>query len=264
MTGQLHSVLGRKGSGKTLLLAMVGLDSNRPVYSNFKLNIKNYHPLTISTLLSMPENATILIDEAYTWLESRVSSAVLNRYMSYVIFQLRKTYSDMYLSAQKFHSLDRRARDETNVLIKCERKNNGVLPEDRLQDRLNEKGYKVPYYYFWDFKYSFMFLDDYNVENQEYVYQRYILRYEKATKYFDKFDTHEIIEPAFFESMELELLKDNPKRLFEKAKKVSNVIMKDVNEITRETIRIALIKNGFSDAYEPYVYNLIKNKVEFK
>jgi hypothetical protein len=257
MVGQLVSVLGKKGMGKTLFLTRRAVRSDLEVWANYKLNIPNFKSLTISDLINIPKNILILIDEAYTWFESRISGSVLNRYLSYMIFQLRKTYSDIYLSAQRWSTLDVRVRMETDVIVKCERKNNGIRPIDKLPEGKNENGIRVPYYYFWDYKYSFLDIETLNEKS-------YILPYEKAKVYFDKYDTSEIIEPAFKERMELELLQDNPKKLLEKVKKVSETIMKDVNEITHDTIKIALMKNGFSHAYEPFVYNYVKKKVDFK
>jgi hypothetical protein len=251
----LYVVLGRKGMGKTLFLTRQAKNSEREVWANYKLYInERFKPLSISGLINLPHNILVLIDEAYTWFESRISSSVLNRYISYIIFQLRKTNTHIYMSAQRFSTLDYRIRIEADVLVKCERKNNGVQPEDKLPNGLLD-GFKVPYYYFWDYKYSFFDMESYKETS-------YILPYEKAKQYFDIYDTKEVIDPAFKEQMELELLRDNPKELFKKVKKVANEIRNDLNEITHDTIKIALLKNGYSGAYESLVFNLLKGKVE--
>jgi GR25 family glycosyltransferase involved in LPS biosynthesis len=254
MVGQLWVILGRKGMGKTIFLTRDAVNSNREVWANYKINIDTFNPLSIADLLNLPINTGIYIDEAYTWLESRISGSVLNRYISYIIFQLRKTYCDMFLTAQKFSTLDLRVRLEADKIVKCKRKDNGVRPTDKLKDGKNELGIEVPYYYFWDYQYSIL-------DTETWKTRTYVMSYENASKYFDLYDTREIIEPAYKEQMELELLKDNPSKLLDKCVDVADEIINDINEITRDTVRIALMKNGFSPAYEQFVYNILKEKV---
>lgn len=254
MVGQLWVILGRKGMGKTIFLTREAVNSNRGAWANYKLHIDNFKPLSISDLLNLPINIGIYVDEAYTWLESRISGSVLNRYMSYIIFQLRKTYCDMFLSAQKFSTLDVRVRLEADKIVKCKRKDNGIRPKDKLEDGKNELGIEVPYYYFWDYEYTIL-------DTESWKKRTYVMKYEKATQYFDLYDTREVIEPAYKEQMELELLKDNPSKLLDKCVEVADEIIEDINEITRETVKFALMKNGFSPAYEPFVYNILKKKI---
>jgi hypothetical protein len=160
----------------------------------------------------------------------------------------------MFLTAKRFRTVDVRMRREVDVIIKAERTDNGIRPEDRLLDGRKD-GIKVQYYYFWDFKYTFLDVDTFNEKSA-------FFKYDTIKKYFRYYDTKEIIDPAYKARMELELLKDNPEKLLEKCKNVADDIIDDIDEITRETVRIALMNNGYSSAYEPYVYNILKKKIK--
>lgn len=103
-------VVGHLGSGKTLFLTLLGKASpHRPIYANFNLNLKTAKQITVEDLESITEGL-ILIDEAYLWLESRVSSSAINRYMSYMIFQSRKRNFDIFISSQLSSAIDLRFR----------------------------------------------------------------------------------------------------------------------------------------------------------
>lgn len=251
---QLIIILGRRGRGKTLFMTRQAINSEREIWANYRINSPRFHKLSVSDLINLPSNIMICIDEAYAWLESRVSGSVLNRYISYLVFQIRKTNSIMFLTAKRFRTVDVRMRREVDVIIKAERTDNGIRPEDRLLDGRKD-GIKVQYYYFWDFKYTFLDVDTFNEKSA-------FFKYDTIKKYFRYYDTKEIIDPAYKARMELELLKDNPEKLLEKCKNVADDIIDDIDEITRETVRIALMNNGYSSAYEPYVYNILKKKIK--
>jgi hypothetical protein len=115
----LYHAIGDVGSGKTLFLTWMAVHEKRSVYSNYKIKIPNYHPLKPETLNIIEEPALCLIDEAYRWLESRTSGRVINRYMSYKIFQSRKKDRDYALTDQLEETVDVRYRLMTNFEIQC-------------------------------------------------------------------------------------------------------------------------------------------------
>ncbi len=75
-------ILGNLGSGKTFIMTLLTISDNREIWSNYKVNSKNYRKLDVVDLLDLPDNIILLMDEAYAWIESRVSSSTLNEYLS--------------------------------------------------------------------------------------------------------------------------------------------------------------------------------------
>lgn len=228
----LISIIGQVGMGKTLLLAILGSKSKREIYSNFRLSLPLYKPLQIIDLLELKDNINVFIDEAYTWLESRTSSSTLNRYLSYIIFQSRKRTIDIYTTSQMFSSVDIRFREQSNIIIKCKRTKKG--------------------FHYWIYQ-----VGNHNIRT-------FILPYENAKKYFNIYDTYEIIEPNQKQELEFKLIEKNPKHLLEKVKEVSEIIRNRVDnlKITHDSIKAYLLMNGFNTSYEKYVYLYLKEELK--
>ena len=86
----LGMVTGDLGRGKTILLTYFAEQyPDVPVYSNYKLNMPNYIPTDIYSVSSIT-HGILLLDEAYEWLESRLSGSDANLYISRIIFNSRK------------------------------------------------------------------------------------------------------------------------------------------------------------------------------
>lgn len=123
----LVTIEGNLGSGKTLLLVMMGIISDKNlVYTNFDVDLerfgKNVKEFNLAILLVEKYNPSIvLIDEAYDYFESRLSMSIENILGSKLLFQSRKKGMDLYLTLQDFTSLDRRFRNLVNMRIKCEK-----------------------------------------------------------------------------------------------------------------------------------------------
>ena len=227
-------ILGAKGSGKTLFATRMAINSKRDVYANYWIDIENYKPLEIMDFIDLPNNVDVMIDEGYTWLESRTSSFFLNRFLSYILWQSRKRTIDIYLTAQRFRSLDLRFRDESDILVKC--KTRLDLEKD-------------------DFKYAILWV----AENKE---KHFTLSYKDAKKYFDKFDTYEIVEPYTKEQLEFKLLETAPEKRWEKAIEIGDIIGEGIDLITHPIIKARLMKFGYDSSYEPLVYVYLKGLVE--
>jgi len=228
-------LLGNNGSGKSFLLVFYATKFDKNIYSNFKIKIDKYIPLIINDLLNLDKlnEGNIFLDEAYTWLESRTSGNALNLLTSYLIYQKRKRHLDIYLTAQMFSSIDKRARYLANIIIEC-------LP------RVNfEKD---------DFHYIYKDIDT----NRE---MSFMIPYKIAKNYFKYYDTYEIIEPQKKSKLEFNILKDNPNGMLKKIKEISEVIKPMIKIITHDSIKTSLLLNGYEIGYEKYIYIYLKGLI---
>ena len=226
----LISILGNLGTGKTLFLAYISTKFNRKVYSNFELKNKFYEPLKVIDLLNLPNNIEVFIDEAYTWLESRVSSKALNRYLSYILLQSRKRTINIYITAQLFSTVDLRFREQSNIIILCKKIDNGFH-------------YKL-----------------FNRDNNSM--KAFILPFEKAKDFYQVYDTYEIIEPFEKRKLEFQLISSDTELLLNTSKKIAFELhdkIKD-NKYTHQNVKLALLENGFEPQYEPYVYAFLHSE----
>lgn len=226
-------VIGARGSGKTLFTTFIACKSKREIYANYRIFLKNYKPLEIIDLLELPNDIDVIIDEGYTWLESRVSGSHLNRYLSYIVFQIRKRLIDVYVTAQMFSSIDVRFREQADIIVKCE----------RVGD---------------DFVYDILWVDTFQT-------RKFMLSYEDAKKYFDKYDTFEIIEPYTKDILERKILDNIPENRFKKIKKIAKALKGDLSkalnggELTHPKLKLLLLEKGFDLGEESLIYVYLKN-----
>lgn len=223
------SILGNLGSGKTLFLAYLSTKFNRKVYSNFSLKIENYKPLKVIDLLNLPNDIEVFIDEGYTWLESRVSSKALNRYLSYILLQSRKRTINIYITAQLFSTVDLRFREQSDIIIFCKRiKNEGF--QYKLLNR-NNNSMKV-----------------------------LLFSFEKAKQFYRFYDTYEIIEPYEKDKLEFQLIQSDTELLFNTSKKIAKLLHDKIKRYTHQNVKLALMENGFDKNFEPYVYAFLNSE----
>lgn len=116
----LTALVGDIGAGKTLFLTNQAIEDDRPVYSNYEIKIDRYHDLTPEMLVDIEGPALVVIDDAYDWLESRLSGRDINRYFSYVYFQSRKRKLEFLISIQLLSTIDLRYRDMITYLVLAE------------------------------------------------------------------------------------------------------------------------------------------------
>ena len=168
----LVNMTGSVGSGKTLFAtAAVLMDKDRPIYANYKIKSDNYRELLPETLLNAEmTGSNVVIDEAYIWLESRLSGKPMNLYLSYILFQSRKRNMDMYLTDQILGTIDLRFRELTDYEVKCKSVPNAKNPKGFFYKIIDRTGFKP---------------------NSFTMY----LPIEKAAKYFNFYDSWELINP---------------------------------------------------------------------
>lgn len=84
-----------------------------------------YERLTYDKLVHWMENntmlydATIILDEAYLYSDSRLSQSAFNRLMSYLFLQTRKRNLDLYVNSQQFENVDIRLRKNIDTRFIC-------------------------------------------------------------------------------------------------------------------------------------------------
>lgn len=229
----LTTIIGNKGSGKTLLLTIFASYSKREVLSNFWLKLNNYKKLTIMDILNIPNKADIFIDEAHSWLESRLSSSALNIVSSDINFHSRKLYVDIYLSTIMLSTIDKRFRFQSDFIIYCYPRFN-INTDD------------------------FIFQFEHTETNSIFIWK---LPYKIAKKFFSIFNTYEVIESQQKDNLEFKLIEKNPKLLLIKIKEISKRIKPKLKVITYDTVKTILFLKGINIGYAKYIYLYLKKKI---
>jgi hypothetical protein len=160
----LTTIFGDVGSGKTLLAVILAMNDDRPIYANFKIDSPRYRPLEPEMLATLGEEpCLVIIDEAYIWLESRLSGKDINRYMSYILFQSRKRLISFILTVQLLSTIDLRFKGLTDTYVLAQRTKLG-------------------------FKYTMMYPG-------HRKRKKFTLSYIAAQRYFPMYDTMQKIDP---------------------------------------------------------------------
>ncbi len=230
----LTLITGPLGSGKTLFLTVLGKVSEKKVISNYHLKFPYQKFSMYDFADGKYDNATILIDEAYTMLESREFMSSENKALSYTLFQSRKKSLDLILTVQLNSTLDVRFRQLADIVIEA-------------LGLVKRKG--VIY-----FKYhAFQTGKDVRVA---------YLKYEKAREFFELFDTNEIIQPIHRNKLLGQILSTEEK--MKKVKKLSEIILKQYKgmKITKNTVKYELFKNDFPSFLISFVFEEIRQNRE--
>ena len=205
-------VEGYLGSGKTLFLTFLGKAyPHRPIYANFDLKLNNVRKVAVEDLENLTEGL-LLVDEAYLWLESRVSTSAINRYISYMLFQSRKRGFDVFISSQLSSAIDLRFRYLEDLRVYAV----GFNPDKEA------------------FRYLFSGWGR---------LREFRLPLENAKKLFPLYDTMQYpeIAPTVYE----------PKRYNKEVEKVVRRIMKEYNspeKLTKLMVRDYMLEKGIFDA----------------
>lgn len=251
---------GDNNSGKTIFLVHLSESINRPIWSNFKL-FKHplYEELTEDKIMFLdedfdyvkyPNGLVLFMDEAYTYFESRMSNDSTNIYLSHKVnYQWRKRMLDVYLTFQDFSSIDKRFREPLrwNVYISCEyrepeSKSDFVYHYYRNKRKGKNKGMRL----FYTLK----------------------IPYEYMSKYFDFYDTNEIIENPNIARLEYNMSRNNPKLMKRILNRYYDKLIKKLDDFffngiayNHDNVKLFLIKNGIYEKFEPQLYVMLKNKI---
>lgn len=231
-------IIGTYGTGKTTLSTDMALTSKIPVIANYDIGefeilpdgtkklIKrheNVEPLDLTKLLHLPYNeCKVLLDEGYTYLESRTSTSKLNRYMSYILFQSRKKGITIIVTAQLEGSLDNRFVALADIRIYCMLGKDGFI---------------------------------YFITNGRTV-RKMKIPFKKAENIFNKYDTSQVIMPFNMEELENEIANMDKKTLKENVDKLEKEIRKEYEDIkfTHAIVNNFLLENEYDEFFSSYLY----------
>lgn len=195
-TSLIH-VEGDVGSGKTLFAVRRAVRSQRPVFTNTPIHAAHCHMLDLATLLRGEyENCMVILDEAYNYVEARASGQKLNRALSYILFQSRKSGLTIITTEQELGTLDIRFRTQCKYLVECVH----ALPN-------------APF--------SFHITRFVNARAVGSI-TRY-LTHQAAAKYFSKYDTYKKID-SLSRFDDVERLTATPERKLERAEDIASKI----------------------------------------
>jgi len=122
---------GALGSGKSLASTAFAIRDHiatkrRIISSTHIYNLGDYYEYLDYTrfLRWMNEdeelqNAIVVLDEAYLFVDSRLSQSALSRLLSYFFLQTRKRHVDLYVCSQQYELVDVRLRRNVDVRAIC-------------------------------------------------------------------------------------------------------------------------------------------------
>lgn len=228
----LTAIIGNIGTGKTLLLVLIAKLANihnKKIISNFYLSFK-HEKLNIDKFLNQEySDCIILLDEAYVYLESRISMSLQNRLSSYIVFQARKKNVDIYLTAQLLKTIDIRFRDMLNIIV---------------YSKLQENSFNYDFYNFTSNKFNSK-----------------SLTFENASKFYKYYNTNEIIQDNRM-LHEIEST-SNRKKVLEKFAKTIKKYYKTKTKITLDDIKLYFYENkiNVSNDFSKFVHKKVKELV---
>lgn len=121
----IHLVIGRQGSGKTLLIVMLAHKASRDgknIYSNVDLKF-DYSPLDYKDIVECNiKNGAVLLDEIHQLLSARKSMSKQNTEIcDNFLSMVRKQGLEIYGTTQTLRKVDVRFREEADYIYVCEK-----------------------------------------------------------------------------------------------------------------------------------------------
>ena len=168
--------LGTRGRGKTLSCVREAYEHQLKgyhIYSNIKLNDRYFKDWTLidgKMLLDWVngdkqfKKAFFILDEVHVYLDSRMGMSKRSIIISYFILQTRKRNVRLGFTTQFFNQVDKRLRNPTEVFVECQNYKKG-------EEIINRNKVTV--------------LETQRVFTQEF----------KANRFFDYYNTDEIVNP---------------------------------------------------------------------
>ena len=190
-------IIGGMGSGKTLVMTKLLNDEHKEkklIYTNYDLNFP-HKIISQDDILNYSDSKTELfrcaigLDEIYLYIDSRQSGTKRNRIYSYFMLQTNKRDVNLYYTAQNWHTVEKRFRDNTSCIysvVPMIKKSDGELaPRIDFSNRLVPKRLHDSFY----IGVTKIMRVSVGV-NQQVFTKKYLL---KASEIFDMYDTKQII-----------------------------------------------------------------------
>ena len=139
--------IGSMRSGKTLLMTAHAYDLYKQGYkviSNYGVSFK-HKPLSVKDIeesikdkdTDYFENTVVLLDEVGVYIDSRTSATRRNRLYSYFLTQSGKLSTTIFWTSQYFGQIDKRLRQNTQIVYSCQRtdyKGTPLRQDDKRKD----------------------------------------------------------------------------------------------------------------------------------
>lgn len=214
------NIVSTWGSGKTILaskMVEISVSMGIPVYSNYDLDFKDCSIIEPHQLFNLGEDYTlennkrcqVVLDEAYSWIESRNYGSDLNKYTSYILMQSRKRGMEFITTEQLNSSIDIRFQQlaEINVASKM------------LKDR---------------FRYIYLF-DNMKIARKDLFFKDcnkivpniWLKPNKQNQKFWDCYRTEEIIKPIRFDELQSKMESLNSSKLNERITLLADVFHKE-------------------------------------
>jgi hypothetical protein len=235
------------GSGKTLLATKMALTSKTHVLANYDIGTfktenddtkvlverrVNTELLDIGNLLHLPyKKCRVILDEAYAYLESRVSMSKLNQYMSYILFQSRKRGIDFILTAQLTNSIDNRFNSLCDLNIFAQQVKTG---------------------------FRYFVTDGIKIKILT-------ITYKEAENIWNCYDTSQVIMPPHMEELETQVQILDRKVLKKKVDELEKKFRSDYPEnikITHSIVDSFLLDNDLDDTFGSYLYARLQKPIK--
>lgn len=137
-------VLGRRGSGKTLLMTAIAHDESKAgtkIFANYRLFGIPCTNITWEMLLDMPDwlhDGIILLDEIQMGADAYEIFKKGNKAITKLATQIRKRKLTMYYATQVFTMATKRLRQQTNYIIEVTATTVQGLSHVRVYDHMQE------------------------------------------------------------------------------------------------------------------------------
>lgn len=243
---------GYRGSGKnTFLTRLAKITEFFNTYANFHIiNINSkFFFLHSYDIFNLKKNSLIIIDEAYKWLDCRLSQTRIAIFLSHISMESRKTNQDWYIACQYDDYIDFRFTEDADLVIDCQNIKLGkYIKEDKKRLKyINVGDDKNEYIYKFQWK------------NKKIKNKIFKLSCEQSEMLYKHFDTNECIQEFGIAKYKLGILQDNPILLDKEIKKVVRKINKYVPpKYTRAELMSLLMEMGYHESYTKYIYPYLK------
>jgi len=235
----LGLISGGFGEGKTLRLLLNGLQHEGELWANFHLNLEDYRYIVLSDLESIPRGTMVLFDEFHLYFSSRRTQTLDNEFVTRVIYQVGKIDSILWGTIHRFMDIDPRFRASCHLSTMCKR----IGKKPKGWNRLNDHR---------DFRFTTMDMD--TGETAE----RVRMNYSNAKKYFELFNTREIIKKYNHDSLNLDLLhRYDPEKFYSTMESYAE----EVKENIEGKITYAKIRNYIGKKYKVYVSDNVTRSI---